>query len=439
MNSKNNDQLAIFIDTNIALHYVRLDQIDWKRLTQKKKIEIVVCAVVLMELEKNKVENQSKKIRKRAGEYGSWLLARYDSPELNTDVSISFCANEPMIDFSLNGLDKQNFDDRLVAAVIEHQEKNPEQHILVLTADLGVTFKFKIRGIEVKNLPEEYRLPEELDEHEAENRELRGQLAKIANRLPKVKLSFSTHASFFEIENRPIPKRESIISDWMAKAIAKYPKSKSKAPGDKFSIPSTHQALVQLGQTLNGLSDSQQAAHDQRLESFYSEYRAYCQDLFDFHLRARARFKLDLILSNLDGSAPANSIDIFVRCNRSFIFLKERQLPDSPSAPRPPKKPTSIFDSGFGEIQTNFPHLQSMKDVLRENAPDRPRLEIVDGNAKFYVQQLKHKQSFDLFPIWLDFGNIDNIKNVTISYEIHAEEIVVPVIGELHLRSIAKS
>ncbi|WP_050470674.1 PIN domain-containing protein [Herbaspirillum chlorophenolicum] len=434
MDSSSKKYLTIFIDTNITLHYQRLDQVSWEEFAQGRNVEIVVCAVVLMEIEKNKVENQSKKIRKRAGEYGAWLLNKYDSPELTQNVKIRFHANEPMIDFHSNGLDKQNFDDRLVAAVLEHRENNPSKDVLVLTADLGVTFKFKMRGIEVTNLSEKYKLPEELDEQETENRELRSQLEKFKNRHPKVRLLFDQNEPFIEVEKEAIPQRDQFLTREMTRMMEKHPKKKNHPGYEIGSNLASHAVMLQLGKIFNEMSESQQASYDQRLDEFYIEYHTYLENIYDFHLRSLARVELNLLMSNLDGSAPANNIDVFVRCSKPFSFLKEDLLPNRPKAPTPPRKPNSLFDSGINHFSTHLPHIPSMKDILLETASETPKLEIVGGDAKFYVRQLKHKQSFKLFPIWLDLQSVQNMNNLAVTYEIHAEEILSPVTGSLHVR-----
>ncbi|RLM51876.1 hypothetical protein DVK02_16795, partial [Halobellus sp. Atlit-31R] len=139
--SENKDTAAIFLDTNIALHYKRPDQIDWKSEVDEKYHQVIVCSVFLAELEKHKVEHSLKKIRKRAGEYSAWLAAKYDDPIIQERAKIRFIPDEPMIDFGAHRLDPTNFDDRLIASVIELSQREPELTCYVMTADLGLNLK----------------------------------------------------------------------------------------------------------------------------------------------------------------------------------------------------------------------------------------------------------------------------------------------------------
>jgi hypothetical protein len=75
-----------------------------------------------------------------------------------------------------------------------------------------------------------------------------------------------------------------------------------------------------------------------------------------------------------------------------------------------------------------------MADVLRDADQTRPRLTTIDGKIKFYLHQIKHRQAFDVLPLWFDFSGLEEAENITIGFEIHASEIVEPVTGNLHIR-----
>ena len=80
----------------------------------------MVSAAALSELDKHKTDNFSKKLRKRAAEYSSWLLEKFPASALNQHVSIAFRPNEPMLDFGQHQLDPKILDDRLIADVISY-------------------------------------------------------------------------------------------------------------------------------------------------------------------------------------------------------------------------------------------------------------------------------------------------------------------------------
>lgn len=64
--SSSDNTAHVFIDTNVALHYRRMDEIDWRQLTGADKVVIVITPVFFRELDKQKVTNKSEKIRDRS-------------------------------------------------------------------------------------------------------------------------------------------------------------------------------------------------------------------------------------------------------------------------------------------------------------------------------------------------------------------------------------
>jgi hypothetical protein len=64
----------VFIDTNVAMHYQRPDQIDWKKLTGSDSVVLVAAPVLLSELERQKIHNPSRKLKERADAFIRWLV-----------------------------------------------------------------------------------------------------------------------------------------------------------------------------------------------------------------------------------------------------------------------------------------------------------------------------------------------------------------------------
>ncbi|WP_082547677.1 PIN domain-containing protein [Massilia sp. Root335] len=430
----NENTAVIFIDTNVALHYKRLDQIDWKREVDEKRCEIVVCSVFLAELEKHKVEHSNKKIRKRAGEYSTWLAKKYDDPVVRTGAQIRFLPDEPMIDFDAYRLDPTNFDDRLVAAVIELSQQESNSRFYVMTADLGLTLKLRSRGLSAIKPSDTYELPEEVSDEERENKELRAQLAKLTHRMPKPTLQFKSGEQILVVQQQTLLPKDAFIQEAMTKLRSKHPFMDTAPVDNHFNSLTKSPTMLQIGQTVRSLALNRDRIYNSSLQNYFVEYEGYLEQCYVYGLHRAAICKLDLILSNLDGSMPANNVDIYLKCEKPTKLLTEDDWPTAPKRPIEPEQP-GVFGTTSSRLNVPLiPQIRTMADVLRDADQTRPRLTTTKGNATFYLHQIKHRQTSDLLPIWLDFSTLKERDNVLISFEIHASEILEPVTGTLHVR-----
>lgn len=65
----------LLLDTNIYLHYIDFEQIDWGTIIGDKEYEIVVPYTVIKEIDKYKDGPKSKiKVRAKGGRFKIWLL-----------------------------------------------------------------------------------------------------------------------------------------------------------------------------------------------------------------------------------------------------------------------------------------------------------------------------------------------------------------------------
>jgi hypothetical protein len=71
--------LYLFLDTNALLHFKRPDQIDWPSLAKSSPVTLIFPPVVIRELEEQKVQNHTKRIRERAQAILGWLAQFLDA------------------------------------------------------------------------------------------------------------------------------------------------------------------------------------------------------------------------------------------------------------------------------------------------------------------------------------------------------------------------
>lgn len=86
------------LNINMALHYKGVDQIDWPAVLGARQVVLVFTPTFIRGLEKNKAHNPSKKLRKRASQYISWLAeaARTTQPYIiHEGVTIKSVSHDP--------------------------------------------------------------------------------------------------------------------------------------------------------------------------------------------------------------------------------------------------------------------------------------------------------------------------------------------------------
>jgi predicted ribonuclease YlaK len=240
----------LFVDTNVLLHYRRLEEIDWLNLSKSKEAVIVLCLAVVRELDEHKISHHQGKIRKRAQEIIASLhrkLSGEESDVIRDGVQLEFVAEEPSIDFSEHRLRSEIADDWLIASVIELKQKHPTDEIKIVSADLGLSIKAKAQSINVLRPSEADKLADELDEGEKRIKDLQRELAEIKNSLPELKLCFwkSEKQNIFQVQlQQPIPFPEDEANTEMSRIRVKHPyfsiPSKPKKIGEGISIGIVH-------------------------------------------------------------------------------------------------------------------------------------------------------------------------------------------------------
>jgi predicted ribonuclease YlaK len=185
--------IYLFIDTNVLLHYRRLEEINWLSLAKSKEAVIVLCPAVIRELDQHKVYHPRNKFRKRAQEIITSLHSRLsglDSDIIRNGVRLEFIAEDPSVDFGAYKLRPELPDDWLIASAIDWKQKHSSDEIRIVSADLGISIKAKSQGIPALAPLEADRVADELDADEKRIKELQRELAEIKNSLPRLKLCF---------------------------------------------------------------------------------------------------------------------------------------------------------------------------------------------------------------------------------------------------------
>jgi rRNA-processing protein FCF1 len=190
--SKMTDEAVhLMLDANSLMHFQRPDQIDWLTLLKCRSVTLIVTPILLRELEEQKVTNRSRKLRDRARSIVTWIASFIDEEgplEIKKGVLLALVRHSPQIDFGEHRLSRFVADDELIATALEYQTVN-NCRVSIFTNDTGLRLKLPPHQIRVIVPPEELGLPNEPDELEKENSNLKAQLSRHQNRLPLLRFS----------------------------------------------------------------------------------------------------------------------------------------------------------------------------------------------------------------------------------------------------------
>jgi hypothetical protein len=193
--------VRVYLDASIALNYRPVDEINWRQLVGADQVCLVVTSIFLREIDSQK-DSARGRVQKRARRVSSWLASvrrdRIRTLSDGTAVEIVIVEPETTIDFQALGLSPSSGDDRLIACMLRDASSSAVQ-IACATADNALAFKVEAQGFRVVELSDEYKLAEEPDETEQENRELKRRLLELQQRLapaPALRLESRQGASF---------------------------------------------------------------------------------------------------------------------------------------------------------------------------------------------------------------------------------------------------
>ena len=391
-------QCFIFPDTNLALHWGRVNQIDWCKLTNSRRAVIMIAPALVRELEYQKVHNRRAKLRDRAQETVVWLMELLDQPApvmIRRNVELRFIEHEPQIDLAAEKLSDRIADDQLIASALE-VEAAEDSPTFIATGDGGVRIKLRSRRVTALTLPEKYRLPAEIDDTQRELIETRQQLTALKSRLPVLTVELSDTK---EVRALVLPRGpQTIVSLAALKKQLPFreaPASNDPVPGD----PGSKLGLIMQQELTRRHGLSQKNAVDrynEQLQSFFGEYAEFEKDHAAWQDIARSAVAVGFTLRNV-GTAPATNIDLLIHLPDGVLAIESDELPKRPVAPDPPAFGQSSIKLGVSAVEP--------ADVFRLPGyvphPDAPRIDLERRVIEYDTPSIKHDWHEDFLPVYL--------------------------------------
>ncbi|MBD2841502.1 PIN domain-containing protein [Erythrobacter rubeus] len=312
-----------------------MDQIDWLKLTGYDECTVVIAPVLLRELERKKINASSRKFKQRCDKTIKFLSAKMEESDpipLRQSVALMFRDQEPLLDFSEHRLSEAVDDDHYIASGIELESETGKQ-VFIASGDTGLKMKLRSRSIDILELPNELRLPEEPDDDEKARRADKAELERLRNSLPTLSLGGLGDkpvaiSVFREIIPDTLPTNEEML---------KYPPRKAQTD---FVTDESLRGLVAYSNLINEKSAER---WNMRREKYESAYETWLDQHKAWLARIRKIESLRLALTN-EGCSIATDVDVHMFAPPGIRFLDRDNVPVAPELPDPPDSKRQIYD-----------------------------------------------------------------------------------------------
>lgn len=190
------DQFPVvaFIDSNVALECLALDQLPWREVASTGPILVLITPTVMQEVD-------SKKHHPRLGDHarrfnkalrpllqGQSTVVVRPSPDPRVEVGLADC---PTVNWTqYPELERQEADARVVAQALCTRGPAP-QSLVVISHDIRPLQLAKQHGLKIHQIGDGWLRPKEISEADKKASSLQRELDAIKSRQPKLHVSFS--------------------------------------------------------------------------------------------------------------------------------------------------------------------------------------------------------------------------------------------------------
>lgn len=339
----------LLLDTNVYLHYIDFEQIDWAAIVGDKEYAIAVPFIVIKEIDKYKDGPKSKiKTRARAvsSKFGSYFLDDNCKRKINL-----IPLNEPSDDvLGMYNLNRNIPDDVIIASALASEHK---ENIVVISHDNTLLIKAKNYGLDfISKIPDEYLIAEEKSAEEKEYERCCKELEQLKHRLPKPYISFGNGDRELRIKATQIIDIADIINERMAKVREEHPhiirpQSITQIdPNTPVRIEDTFQVLRNLPYSI--YSDGQLADHNKQLDRFYEYSEKYYRFKLESEILDKRLQELKFDIVN-GGNSETGEMDIFLEFPQGVnLYNKNSYKYMNDIKPKAPHIGSCFNECGYG-------------------------------------------------------------------------------------------
>jgi rRNA-processing protein FCF1 len=286
------DHIDIFPDTNIFLHYPPLAAIDWKSLTGKSEVRLVLCLQVIDELDEKKSHPLLSGRAKRA--ITEIRAAKAKRIEIRPGITVEVFKYDPE--------DQSSGDRRIVQLIQEYKRKNPARNVAILTEDGGMEMRCETAGVQVIMMDSSIREPDLQDEFSKKHNLVASELAAFKNRQPKLSVfatkvgaeSDGKRPSTFEITPTSFQwANVDVQMEVVNKSVPKY-NMRVEQPAGATLNPGLAKAMEQLSR----VGDGDKEEYNRDVDKYLIDYKNYLAYANYAGAIKSICFELDLVIAN---------------------------------------------------------------------------------------------------------------------------------------------
>ena len=408
----------LFLDTNIYIHYIDVEQINWNKIVGDADITIVVPRITLREIDQHKDQNRGK-IQKRAKAISA-KFAQIFLDGKTFKYTFALCDEPAASSFDGGKFNIHINDDWFILSALHSNYDVAD--IVVISSDTNLLLKAKENGLDFRKMSDEYRLKEELSDEEKEIKALKAELEKYKNRQPKPSVIFEKEESDKLILKRPNKRDlEDELSIYMENLKKEYPyweRGKVCTSSNLFGL----NLLV---------TQEQIDKYNAELNDYFEEEEEFQRFLLQKDILDERFRELSFGISN-DGNAQTGDMNVFIEFPE-HINLYNRDIKISIDNIAP-VKPTS-----YG-LDRKFLRSMEVENYLRPFGNGIPQIYCWDTEHPIKKREFKFKYSnlnhgmiryLDIKDsIYIDIGSCDSFN---IRWGIIDSKLIEPIEGILHV------
>lgn len=379
--------LEVFLDANAIIHALPPHVVDWHSALDQPKtreIRVLVPRTVLNEVEKKKYGTSERMQRRCADRSRQIGQAHRERTASQNGVTVRVLTRTPPMPA---GLDADDGDDRLVAAVLAHRDESTAE-IVVVSNDMGLSLLAEEYDIPVRELHADARLPLGPSPEQETIRALREELASTADGAPAV------------IIDGPRDEHARVVVE--CAAVTLDVDAVRSAVHERFPRIESHAGRPSptLGRMLLGLSTDQANRYNAELDEFYEKWNAHLAEVQVYAAKLGRTARVSLQLRN-DGRAPAEGIVVRLRPALPTSTAITTTQPRTPKAPRPPTMPKPLSAMSYGGFDSRIlgslrPYAPRVIEPIDFTIPDVEVGAEGDWPVTISLRRLKHHLTRDV-------------------------------------------
>lgn len=425
------EEIKLFIDTMVFLHYRPLHELNLTNLLNCQSVTVVVPRVTVKELDEKKDSHSDRKVKDRARRA---LYAIYKAittgSKLEGDIGIEQYFVHPEAKLVELRLNPSSSDDILVAAAVTYQIENPNCKVVVLTEDVGPRLTCFEHGISTaEKLDDSLKLASTLDATERELRDAKKELQRQSNAQPKIELLFNDSPAPSD-RKRVVYSSNSPLSEEQKEEVRQDVRKNRpplKLPNSRY----THGILAADYFSSDEIPIGKVRQYNRELKQYYARVDTFFNRVNQHNDRMSRIICIDLSIHNT-GTAPAEDVDITLIFPSDITLFTSDTLPKPPELPAPPEIPQSASAS----LIANFNQLNISPPWEPATVSSQPVLnvDLVAGRPKLttHLTRVKHGKPENLPEFYVEIDCFETSKSFHCDYELILANLTMPVTGKLH-------